>query len=400
MARVFVLALVAVMLQPLRPAAQAPASDLYPILFVHGFCSSSDAWSTMTAALIAANPDRFGTTVTRLSAGSVLSGTDPSRRIFTIDFRAANGSADPRDVSQVPIATKAVELKQVINEIKRVTGRPKVIVVGYSLGGLVGRWYIQRGAGTTPYEGDVAALAEIDTPNLGSTVAAFDERAIEFGAFLQCVLAPSINRAELAPGSQALTMLNSSPLRADTPVASIASWNADFPNPRTDTLVSYESQNLLSVYPQLANTVVFLLDNPVSLGPAQPVLHLVVSELPSTIRLIQTIVSAVDRLPQQAPPPASAPGAPQLAMTPGNGTVMISWTPNTVGGAPTGYILRGTYRSPFGSAVPFDLPVGTATAILVPPNLPGGFTVRVYAVNGAGESPASNELAFTVPPGQ
>jgi hypothetical protein len=63
-------------------------------------------------------------------------------------------------------------------------------------------------------------------------------------------------------------------------------------------------------------------------------------------------------------------------------------------------VLRGTYRSPFGNAVPFDLPVGSATAIVVPPNLPGGFTVRVYAVNAAGESPASNELAFTVPPGQ
>jgi pimeloyl-ACP methyl ester carboxylesterase len=354
----------------------------------------------MTTALIAANPGRFGTTVTRLSAGVVVPGTDPSRRTFTIDFRGASGSADPRDVAQVAIATKAVELKQVINEIKRVTGRPKVIVVGHSLGGLVARWYIQRGAGTTPYEGDVAALTEIDTPNLGSTLAAFDERALEFDAFLQCLLVPSINRAELAPGSQALTMLNSSPLPASTPVASIASWQSEFPSPRTDGVVSYESQNLLSVYPQLANSIVFLLDNAVSLGPAQQILHILVNQLPSTIGLMQVIVSAVDRLPQQAPPPASAPAAPQLAMTPGGGTVTVSWTASAAGGAPTGYILRGTYRSPFGSAVPFDLPVGTATAIVVPPNLPGAFTVRVYAVNAAGESPASNELAFTVPPGQ
>ena len=65
-------------------------------------------------------------------------------------FVGATGSVDPRDVAQVSIAAKAVELKQVINEIKRSTGRTKVIVVGHSLGGLVGRWYIQRGAGATP----------------------------------------------------------------------------------------------------------------------------------------------------------------------------------------------------------------------------------------------------------
>jgi len=400
MKRVLALAALVIVLQPLRPAAQAPASDLYPILFVHGFCSSSDTWSVMTTALTTANPGRFGTTVTRLSAGVVVPGTDATRKIFTIDFRGAGGTADPRDAAQVPIATKAVELKQVINEIKRITGRPKVIVVGHSLGGLVARWYMQRGAGTTPYEGDIAALAEIDSPNLGSTLAAFDERALEFDAFLQCLLVPSINRAELAPGSQALTMLNSSPLPAGTPVASIASWQSEFASPRTDGIVSYESQNLLSVYPQLANTAVFLLDNAVSLGPAQQILHILVNQLPSTIGLIQVIVSAVDQLPQQAPPPASAPGAPQLTMTPGGGPVTISWTPSASGGAPTSYVLRGTYRSPFGAAVPFDLPIGAATTVIVPPNLPGAFTVRVYAVNAAGEGPASNELAFTVPPGQ
>ena len=55
MTRVIVLVLVAMLLQPLRPAAQAPA-ELYPILFVHGFCSSADTWSVMTAALTGANP--------------------------------------------------------------------------------------------------------------------------------------------------------------------------------------------------------------------------------------------------------------------------------------------------------------------------------------------------------
>jgi pimeloyl-ACP methyl ester carboxylesterase len=163
--RVLVVIVVALLLQPLRPAAQAPA-ELYPILFVHGLCSSADTWSVMTAALGGANPSRYGTTVTRFSAGQTLPGQDASRKVFTIDFLGATGSSDPRDVAQVSIAAKAAELKQVINEIKRSTGRSKVIVVAHSLGGLVARWYIQRGAGATPYEGDVAALATIDTPHL------------------------------------------------------------------------------------------------------------------------------------------------------------------------------------------------------------------------------------------
>src|SRR5262249_19026509 len=158
--------------------------------------------------------------VTRLTAGQVFPGQDASRKLFTIDFMGPAGGTDPRDAAQVSIAGKAAELKSVINEIKRITGQPKVIVVGHSLGGLVGRWYIQRGAGSTPYDGDVAALATIDTPNLGSSLAVFDERALELDTFVQCFLAPSINRTELAPGSTTLTTLNSSPLRADTPVAS------------------------------------------------------------------------------------------------------------------------------------------------------------------------------------
>jgi hypothetical protein len=213
---------------------------------------------------------------------------------------------------------------------------------------------------------------------------------------------PSANRAELAPGSATLTTLNASPLRADTPVASIASWQSEFPNPRTDTIVSYESQNLLSVYPQLANTVVFLLDNAVSLGATRQILHLLVNQLPSTIGLVNVIVSAVDRLQGSAPPPPTGvPPAPQLATATLGGMITLGWAPAATGPAPTGYVLRGTYRAPAGvAAVPFELPVGTATSIAVPPSLQGTFTVQVFAVNAAGESPASNQVAFTVPPAQ
>ena len=241
-----------------------------------------------------------------------------------------------------------------------------------------------------------------DTPNLGSSLLAlFDERALEADTFTECLLMPSTNRVEQTTGSATLAPPNATPLRGDTPVASIASSQAEFPNPRTDVVVSYESQNLLLVYPQLAGTVVFLLDNTVSLGSARHILHLLVSQLPSTIGLVQLVVSAVDRLQQTTPPPpTSAPGAPQLISIPVGGMVTLRWTPAATGGVPTAYVLRGTYRNPQGVVTPFDLPVGVATTIVVPPNLPGAFTVRVHAQNAAGESPASNEIAFTMPPVQ
>ena len=75
MTRVLVLALVAVLLQPLQAGAQAPAGP-YPILFVHGFCSIADTWTVMTTALQAASPARFGTTVTALAARVVFPGQE------------------------------------------------------------------------------------------------------------------------------------------------------------------------------------------------------------------------------------------------------------------------------------------------------------------------------------
>jgi pimeloyl-ACP methyl ester carboxylesterase len=402
MKRVAVFVLVGVIVSAQWIAAQTPSAQLFPILFVHGFCSSSDTWTVMTSSLSGVNPARYGTAVTRLTASTSFPGQDATRKLFTIDFLGPTGGADPREAAQVSIAAKAIELKRVINEIKRITGQPKVIVVGHSLGGLVARWYIQRGAGTAPYEGDVAALATIDSPHLGTNLAVFDERALELDTFLQCLLIPSTNRTELAPGSATLTTLNATPLAVNTPVASIASWQSEFPNPRTDGVVPFQSQNLLSVYPQLANAVVFLLDNPVSLGPTQQILHILVNQLPSTIGLINLVVTAVDRLQGSAPPPsAGLPGPPQLATATAGGLITLGWAAAATGGTPTGYVLRGTYQSAGGAVpLPFELPVGPATSIAVPPTLLGSFTVRVFAVNAAGEGPASNQVAFTNPPGQ
>ena len=169
----------------------------------------------MTATLGAANPARYGTSGdARSSAGVAVPGQDRVAAAVHDRFPRPDRQRRSADVAQVPIAAKAAELKQVINEIKRITGHSKVIVVGHSLGGLVGRWYIQRGAGATPYEGDVAALATIDTPHLGSSLAAV-RRAGARARHVRAVPADCHRQtgSELAPGSATLTTLNASPLR-------------------------------------------------------------------------------------------------------------------------------------------------------------------------------------------
>lgn len=375
---------------PARAWAQ-PLAPADPVLFVHGLCSSADTWATMTALLAAINPARYGTAVARVNADSVLSPPD-TRRMFAIDFQGLTGGFDPYNAAQVPIATKAVELKRVIDEIKRVTGRSRVIVVAHSLGGLVARWYIQHGAGGQAYAGDIAALVTIDTPHLGTSLATFGGAAA-LDAFVQCVLLPSTNKSELIPGSATLVALNGAPWRPDTPVASIASWQTEVGQAPGDAVVPYPSQSLLSVYPQLANTSVFLVDHPVSLGAAQQILHILVNQLPSTAGLIHTIVGVVDRLATAG----TAPGAPQLAVAvDGSGATILQWTAAPSGGAPLAYVLRGVYRTLQGIPTPFEVPVGNATSIAVPAQLAGFFAVHVVAVNAAGESPPSNQVAFSV----
>ena len=310
--------------------------------------------------------------MTQLSAGVALPGQDASRKMFAIDFRGLTGSADPLDVAQVSLAAKAGELKQVINEIKRFTGHSKVIVVGHSLGGLVGRWYIQRGAGASAYEGDVAALATIDAPNLGSSLlATFDDRALEIDTFTQCLLLPSINKAELVPGSSTLATLNASPLRSDTPRRRQSrrrrrSSRIHGPTRSSATRVRTCCRSIHSSPARSSSSSTTRCRSAVR-GRSS---HLVVNQLPSTIGLVKVIVSAVNRLQQTRTAASVVAGRPQLALIPAGSAGACAGRPPRLGGVPSAYVLRGTYQNPQGVVTPFDLPVGAATSVVVPPNQP------------------------------
>jgi pimeloyl-ACP methyl ester carboxylesterase len=230
----------------LLSAVPAAAAE-WPVLFVHGFCSSAETWDETIPQL---STRRFGTDVPRVyesiigkaaSRTPVAAGT----KTFRIDFSDLSGGFDLLAVANVPTVRKAGELKSVIDAIKRFTGAPKVILVGHSLGGLAARAYIQgigenRQGATIAYGGDVAALIMISTPNQGSVLANISGRP-ESRA---CVIADTANLRDLQPSSALLAQLNSRPWPAGTAVDSIVSNN----NRRdSDDVVTVESQDLTAL---------------------------------------------------------------------------------------------------------------------------------------------------------
>lgn len=89
----------------------------------------------------------------------------------------------------------------------------------------------------------------------------------------------------------------------------------------------------------------------------------------------------------------AAPGAPTLSASVAGSTVTVSWSPGG-GGAPTSYTLTASNTS--GGAPIASVPlVGTGASFAGVPS--GRYFVRLTATNAAGTSPASNEVAVTVP---
>jgi predicted phage tail protein len=91
---------------------------------------------------------------------------------------------------------------------------------------------------------------------------------------------------------------------------------------------------------------------------------------------------------------AVAPGPPQNLEASVNGTtVVFTWQPPTIGGAPTEYILDASLSPGGPELVSYAVPSTTATVLDVPN---GVYYVRVHALNGDGEGPASNEVVVAV----
>jgi triacylglycerol lipase len=268
------------------------AADEWPVLFIHGFCSSAETWDETLPQL---STRRYGTDAPRVYEsiiGKAASKTTvaPGTTTFRIDFSDLSGGFDLLAVANVPTYRKAGELKSVIDAIKRFTGKSKVILVAHSLGGLAARTYIQgiglnRAGATMAYGHDVAALIMISTPHQGSVLANLSGRP-EAQA---CTLADTANLRDLQPASPFLADLNNQAWPAGTPIHSIVSNN----NRRdSDDVVTTISQDL-TVLPQYAAVA----DSQRWLQSFQRdgVLHLRVHNEALTVSLFTGIISDLER---------------------------------------------------------------------------------------------------------
>ena len=272
-------------------ASPAAAAE-WPVLFVHGFCSSAETWTDTLPQL---STRRYGTDAPRVYEsviGKAASKTEVAAgtTTFRIDFSDLSGGFDLLAVANVPTDRKAGELKAVIDAIKRFTGAPKVIIVAHSLGGLAARAYVQgigrnRAGARIPYGNDVGALIMISTPNQGSVLADLSGRPDAQA----CTLADTANLRDLQPASPFLADVNRQPWPAGTPVHSIVSNN----NGRnSDDVVTTTSQDLAAL-PQYASLVeaqrwlqTFARDG---------ILHLRVHNEALTVSLFTGLISDLDR---------------------------------------------------------------------------------------------------------
>jgi pimeloyl-ACP methyl ester carboxylesterase len=224
-----------------------------PILFLHGFNSSSSTWDTLVPVL-EADPVNF------------VEGED----FFRINF------ADPND----DFLCQGREVEAKVFTIKQHTGEPKVTLVGHSMGGLASRAYLQSaktgqscGNGQPPgvqisFRHDIDKLITIGTPHngalfadlisLGGALRAVQSsgfqllRDIGFVNFLTQLDSDSRAAHALETGSIQLDLLNTKPLPPEVVYKKLVGRFLLPPSIRS---------LLLTTFPGLANVITNVLAN-------------------------------------------------------------------------------------------------------------------------------------------
>jgi pimeloyl-ACP methyl ester carboxylesterase len=325
-------------------ASPAGATE-FPVLFVHGFCSSADTWNETLPQL---STRRYGTDAPRVYESAIgkaaikspfVSGT----KMFRQDFSDLANGFDLLAVANVPTVRKAGELKVVIDAIKYVTGAPKVILVAHSLGGLAARAYIQgigrnRNDAVITYGRDVAALITISTPNQGSVLANLSGKP-ESAA---CTLADTANLRDLEPGSALLQELNQQSWPSGTPIHSIISNNV---GQDSDDVVTVTSQDLTTIrrYESLPDARRWLQS-----FDRNGILHLRVHNEATTVALFTGIIGDLDNSPAQAS--AASPFSIQRITWRGVPLGGVQPTPSAPPQAPAGRACDGCPKRSVGRA--------------------------------------------------
>ncbi|MDR7281178.1 esterase/lipase family protein [Catenuloplanes atrovinosus] len=146
-------------LATLVPSPAVAADGTEPVILIHGYNSSTDAWGPLTRRLIAAGYD----------AADI--------HPFGYDYRRSN-------------VTTAARLADLVAEVRREHGAARVDLIGHSMGALVARYYARNLGGT----GTVDDLVSLSAPHHGARIFAI----CRFDAACR----------ELVPGSAFLRALN------------------------------------------------------------------------------------------------------------------------------------------------------------------------------------------------
>ena len=129
-----------------------------PVIFIHGLSCDGTFWSK---SKILKKLQEFG-----YSYGGDLKAEEKAGRImvhvdkiipatmYTVSFSG----------SQLAITLQGKELAEMIKRVKEITGAPKVVLIGHSMGGLAAREYMQ----SDYYGRDVRAYISFATPQRGS----------------------------------------------------------------------------------------------------------------------------------------------------------------------------------------------------------------------------------------
>lgn len=203
----------------------------YPVIFIHGLNSNSEAsWGEFRRVLVE-NEWVYGGATRYEQPGSVLAdrGTvkvwkdDPGNRT---DLDRSSGLADFYTVNfsnnhELTFATQGFELGRIVKAVLLATGKSKVILVGHSMGGLAARAYLQGAGGYylygAPFNEDVHALITVGTPHQGSMEAkkckvqlSRDQILLPSWATLICTFtySSSIGPTSLNPESEAFVELD------------------------------------------------------------------------------------------------------------------------------------------------------------------------------------------------
>ena len=117
-----------------------------PIILVHGYFGGTDIWD---------KPDHL------IDYLKFFGGYEPDE-IFTLDLEPT--IPDVIQISNGNIRTYAGKLSDKVEDVKSLANANKVDIAAHDMGGLVARWYIEKGNG----DENVRKLIMVGTPNQGS----------------------------------------------------------------------------------------------------------------------------------------------------------------------------------------------------------------------------------------